>query len=487
MGDRRNPSVVVIGAGMTGLLLVKELRDAGITDVILLEKANTVGGTWRENTYPGVACDVPSHAYTYSFEPNPDWSNFFPAGDEIQAYFEKVFYKYGIDTCTRFNEAVTSCVYTDGRWIVKTSQDNTYEADILIAATGMLHRPAYPDIPGLDSFAGPAFHTARWDHDVDFKGKRIGVIGTGSTACQVIPELVDMEGTSVTVFQRTAQWIVETKDKLFTDKQKERFRRQPFRVKLLRKIPLYIFETATTALTKDSWWYRLVHSLFAFNGRRYLKTVEDPELRARLTPDYKFGCKRVVMNSTFYPAIQKPNARLVTEGIDRVEPEGIVTRDGELHALDVIVMATGFDPVAYMRPMEFVGRDGVSIEQAWSRKIQAYRSMMIPQFPNFFLMLGPNSPIGNYSVIAMSEVQTAYILQLVRDWQAGTLDTIEATPEAMARWNAMLKEKMSHTVWSSGCNSWYLDADGDPLTWPDSWKAWLQAMSKPDLGDFVTS
>lgn len=487
---RLDPSVVIIGAGMTGILLAIKLKEAGISNITVLEKASTLGGTWRENTYPGVACDVPSHAYTYSFEPNPDWNCRFPSGEEIYQYFKHVFYKYGVDRCTRFNEGVNSCVYSEtdqgGYWTVKTNQGNTLQADLLFAATGILHQPSLPDIPGRDSFSGPAFHTARWDHSVDLEGKRIGIIGTGSTSAQLAPELIKLPGTQVSVFQRTAHWIIRIKDKVYSDREKRTFRQRPASMLRVRKVAFAIFEWGTTALTGARPWDKLMHSLFAWNARRTLKTsIKNPLLRKKLTPDYKFGCKRVVMNDTYFDAIQKPNAELVVEAIDHIEEKGIVTRDGTLHPLDLIVFATGFNPVAYMREMEFIGKGGRSIEQAWEEKIQAYRSMAIPGFPNFFLMLGPNSPIGNFSVIAMSEVQTDYCLSLIQQWQCGELHTIEATTEAMQDWNKLLKKNMGKTVWASGCQSWYLDKDGDPLTWPDQWQSWVDAMKEPNINDFI--
>lgn len=485
--NRQQPSVIIIGAGMTGIGLVIKLKQAGINHITVLEKAESVGGTWRENRYPGVACDVPSHAYTYSFEPNPEWSNFFAYGPEIHEYFKKVYFKYGVDKHTHLNEGVTSCVYQNGKWVVKTTQNKTYEADLLFSAAGILHKPAYPDIPGLDNFAGVCMHSARWDTSKNMKGKRIGVIGTGSSAAQLIPELIDTEGTDVTVFQRTAQWLVDAPNREYNAKDKERFRKKPSRMQLVRNLSLTVFAQGTSALVSDSWWGRLMHGIFAWNAKRYLNnSIQDPILRAKLTPNYKFGCKRVVMNSTFYPAIQKPNAHLITEGIDHIEKEGVVTKDGKLHKLDVLILATGFDPAAFMRPMEFRGRNGLSIDDAWKKKINAYRSLLIPEFPNFFLMLGPNSPIGNYSVISMSEIQADYCIRLIKLWQDNKLKEIEVKPQAVEQWRAMLKSKMSHTVWASGCQSWYLDADGDPLTWPDKWKNWAAMMEKVETADLVS-
>ncbi len=484
-GNRKDPAVVIIGAGMTGILLVIKLKEAGINNITLLEKKDSVGGTWRENTYPGVACDVPAHAYTYSFAANPEWSSVFAPGKEIHQYFIDVWKQYGVDQYTHFNEAVTSCRYEEGGWTVKTGKNKTYHADLLFTATGLLHKPVTPYFPGKDSFVGDQFHSAEWDHSIDLKGKRIGCIGTGSSAAQYIPELVGLEGADVTVFQRTPQWIVNTENRSYSEKEKQKFRDDPGFIEKTKHRALYIFEQGTTALTSTKFVDRLKHRLFSWNAKRYLKkSVRDPELLKKLTPDYKMGCKRVIMNSTFYDAIQQPNAHLVTEGIDRIEPNGIRTVDGKEHELDVIIYGTGFDPAAYMRPMEFTGRNGLSIDEAWSKKIQAYRSMLVPGFPNYICMLGPNSPIGNYSVIAMSEVQADYALQLVKHWQAGELQTIEAKPGAMQRWNAMLRERMGNTVWASGCNSWYLDVDGDPLTWPDTWQAWVALMQEPELDDF---
>lgn len=489
MSDKRkDPSVVIIGAGMTGMLLVIKLREAGITNITLLEKAETFGGTWRENTYPGIACDVPSHAYTYSFEPNPDWSHHFPPGKEIYAYFHKVFYKYGINFSTHFNETVTSCAFSDEQktWTVKAASGNTYEADLLFSATGILHHPNMPEIPGLDSFVGPAFHSARWDHSIDRQGKKVAVIGTGSSATQIISELVLVDKQDVTIFQRTPQWIVAMDDRGFSDQEKARFRRQPWRMKLIRRMSAFVYGRGTSALTGDSWSSRLTHRLMSWNTLRYLKnSIKNPELLAKLTPDYKMGCKRVVINERFYRAIQEPNAQLVTEGIKGIEANGIRTKDGQLHEADIIVLATGFNAAAFMRPMDFIGKNGVTIDEAWEKKLSAYQSMFLPNFPNFFLMLGPNSPIGNQSVIEIAEYQTAYLLQLIARWQAGEIDTIEATPEALERWKATIKSKMSHTVWTSGCQSWYLDADGDALSWPDTWNHWLEVMERPVLSDFA--
>lgn len=481
-GPLRKPSVAIIGAGMSGILLAIKLEEAGISDFTILEKKDDLGGTWRENTYPGVACDIPAPMYTYSFEPNTEWKHRFAHGPEILAYFRRIADKYGVRSRIRFNEAVVSCVYERGQWTVETSQGTRLVVDFVIAATGILHHPAKPDIEGLTSFRGASFHTAEWDHGVDLEKKRIGVIGTGSTAAQVIPELIKT-GSKVSVFQRTPQWIVKVPDKLYSEKHRMSWRKNPAMAQRLHR---WYTRAVEATFSQAVIGKKLPFALLNFLCRRNLqRSIQDPSLRKKLTPDYRVGCKRVIVNSSFYEAIQKPNADLVTEGIQRVTERGVLTQDGVLHELDVLILATGFHPFHFMRPMKLRGKNGVDIEQVWSRKAQAYRSLFIPGFPNFFLMLGPNTPIGNFSVIAMSEVQSQYILKVLRSWQAREFDEIDATRTAMENFTAYLKKGMSKTVWKGGCRSWYLDADGDPAMWPYSWKQWVKEMQEPDYRDFT--
>jgi cation diffusion facilitator CzcD-associated flavoprotein CzcO len=478
----RNPSVAVIGAGMTGILMAIKLREAGINDITLLEKADQLGGTWRENTYPGVACDVPAHMYTYSFRGNPNWKHRFARGEEIQSYFQEVADEHGITEQIRFGEALSASEYRDGRWHLTTSKGAELDVDFVVCATGILHHPAYPDIPGLNTFSGDMWHTARWNHDVDLRGKRVGIIGTGSTACQVIGDIAADCG-HLTVFQRTPQWIVSVPDKEYSEADMARLRGKQGRMAALSRRYAMAFRSVFTAAVTGS---KLPHMFIDWLARRNLrKSVKDPALRAKLTPNYKVGCKRLIINSTFYDAIQRDNAHLETSGIERVTEAGVVTADGAVHELDVLILATGFHPFNFMRPMDLRGRDGLSIDTAWKDKVQAYRSLCIPGFPNFFLMLGPNTPIGNYSVIAMSEVQSAYVLKLIDLWRRGELESVEATVEAKRRYNEYLRAGMGKTVWVGGCQSWYLDADGDPAMWPYSWEQWVAEHEQPVLDDFV--
>lgn len=479
--DFRSPRVVIIGAGMTGLLMFIKLREAGITDITLFERKSRLGGTWRDNTYPGVACDVPAHMYTYSFEPNPEWRKRFADGSEIQNYFERVACKYGVIEHIQFNEAVTEAMYEAGHWRIGTSQGRTVQADFLVSATGILRVPKRPDIKGIDGFQGAMFHTAEWDHSVDLTGKRIGVIGTGSSATQVITTL-GRQGHDLTVFQRTPQWILSYPNRDYSEQERERCRRNRLRPVITGKIQSFLIEQiGSKAVIGNPVQHAMVSMACKWNLRM---NVKDANLRARLTPDYKVGCKRLILSDGYYDAIQRPNVRLITDGIQRITEQGVQTANGEQHALDVIVLASGFDPFAYFRPANIVGKQGVRIAEAWQDKVQAYRSLHLPDFPNFFLMLGPNSPIGNFSVIAISEVQTDYVLQLIRLWQRRRFDEVSAKREAMMSFNRHIKSGMGKTVWVSGCNSWYMDQDGDPAMWPYSWKQWVKEMATPDLNDF---
>ncbi len=481
LNSKRDPSVCIIGAGMTGILMAIRLREAGITNLIILEKKDRLGGTWRENTYPAVACDVPSHMYTYSFELNPDWTQRYAGGDEIQQYFERVGRKYNVTPSIKFNEAVTSSEYNEGKWTVCTSQGNTYEVDFVVSCTGILHHPAKPNIKGLEDFEGDQFHTAEWNHDVDLAGKRIGIIGTGSTAAQASPELAEV-ASKLSIFQRTPHWIFPLGNKDFSPKFREKLRANPNRIRRLRSMYEWSLRTLFTGVVRGN---KVLGAITKAVCLSYLKfTIKDPVVRKKLTPDYQVGCKRLILNATYYPAIEKSNVELVDNGIEMITPKGVKTVDGVEHELDVMVLSTGFDPVSFMRPMDLRGKNGLRIDEAWAKKIQTYRSLFMPSFPNFFLMLGPNTPIGNYSVIAMSEVQCDYVLKMIEHWRDDRFDEFDVKTEAVKDFAAYIKEGMKNTAWLGGCSSWYLDGDGDPILWPYSWQQWVKEMAEPDLNAF---
>ncbi|MDZ4371182.1 MAG: NAD(P)/FAD-dependent oxidoreductase [Phenylobacterium sp.] len=482
-GRARQPiRVAVIGAGMSGVLAAIRLRQQDI-DFVVFEKADRVGGTWRENTYPGLACDVPAHWYTYSFARNPEWDSLLAAGPEIHAYFERTARQFDVEGRIRFNDEVVSLTFLDGRWTVTTASGHEDRFDVVIAATGVLHHPNIPQFEGLETFAGKAFHSARWDHSAALDGKRIGVIGTGSTAAQITAALAPRAST-FSLFQRTPQWVMPRQNVAYSDTDKAKFRADPAALESLvqeyrtRTIEGY----ATAVLDYDSPQLAEIQRLCSEN----LATVRDPELRAKLTPNYRAACKRLVISSDFYPAIQRQNAQLETAAIERIEPEGVRTADGMLHPLDVLVLATGFHTDRFVRPAKVFGRGGVDLDAVWAEAPVAYLAVSVPEFPNFFMLGGPNSPVGNFSLIEVCERQLAYVMQLVEGLRDGDYREVSATPDAMTRFESERREAAKRTVWVTGCDSWYLDKQGVPASWTFTYDRFVDEMAAPRLSDFET-
>lgn len=472
---------VVIGAGMAGLLSVIELKRLGF-DVVVYEKADRLGGTWRENTYPGIACDVPSHFYAYSFALNPEWSRRYAPGGEIQAYFESVAERFGVLPHIRYGKEVVRCVHADGRWRLELNDGTRDEADVVIAATGVLHHPSIPEFPGIESFAGNAFHSARWDHAVPLAGRRLGVVGNGSSSVQIVTSLID-EVQELRLFQRTPQWITPIENLPFTEEEKERFRRDPQAILAVRQevATMYIDGFSNHLSDMNSPALQVIQEFC----QAYLETsVADPVLRAKLRPDYRAGCKRMVLSGGFYDAIQRPHAHLVTDAIERIEPEGVRTRDGVLHPLDVLVLATGFRVDRFLRPIEVVGRGGRRLEDVWRHGPTAYLALSMPEFPNLFLLNGPHAPVGNFSLIEVVELQFAYIMQLIDTLRRDGAREICARQDAWERFDRERREAARHTIWASGCRSWYLDSDEVPTAWPWTYDRFRDEMRAPRLADY---
>lgn len=469
--------LAVIGAGMAGLLAGIKLREAGLTDFTIYEKADRVGGTWRENTYPGIACDVPSHLYSYSFALTPEWSHRYSPGDEIAAYFERVAQDYDLLGSIRFGEEVTGCAFREGRWDLETSTGGRDRVDAVIAATGVLHHPNLPDIDGLDRFEGAAFHSSRWDHDVEIDGRRVGLLGTGSSAVQIVGALVDRVA-KLTLFQRTAQWVIRQENPPYTVEDRDGFRRAPEQLAQLHGDLSHQFDgfarAVIDATSAEMAWVEQ-------QCRANLDTVRDPQLRERLQPDYRAACKRLVVSPNFYEAIQSPNAELVTDAVERAEPAGLRTRDGRLHELDVLVLATGFKANAFVRPMAVRGRDGLDLADVWAKRPSAYLSITVPGFPNFFMLNGPNGPVGNFSLIEVAELQVGYILQLLEQLRGGACREISATAETLQAFEAGRLEAARNTIWMTGCRSWYLDDRGVPAVWPWPFERFREEMAAPRL------
>jgi cation diffusion facilitator CzcD-associated flavoprotein CzcO len=477
----RTPVVAIIGAGMSGLLMGIRLKAAGIDTFTIHEKASEVGGTWRENTYPGLSCDVPSRFYSYSFEPNPDWTRCFSPGAEIQEYFERVTDKYGLRPHIRFGTQIVRAGFENGRWHLRTGTGEHVVADFLVCATGILHHPRHPDIPGLERFAGTAFHSARWDHSVEVAGRRVALIGTGSTGVQITSAIASTVGRLL-IFQRTPQWIFPMPNLRYSRLTRAALRRSGTLNRLAYRGWQTFMETGAGQATVRPCWQR---SLFSWICRQWLRTVRDPELRRRLTPDHRPMCKRLVVSSGYFRAMQRPNVDLIAQDIDHVVEEGIVTRDGVLHKADVIVFATGFDAHAYMRPIELVGDRGITLEEAWRDGPRGYLTVALPGFPNLFTLVGPHSPFGNQSVISIAEAQVDYVMKWLRMFQDGRVHQVAPTEEATTRFNEDLRGAMPATIWVTGCKSWYLGKDGIPVLWPWTPARHRELLAEPVLEDFA--
>jgi len=475
---KRKPRVVVIGSGLSGICMGMRLMAAGYDDLVMLEQADRCGGTWHYNQYPGLRCDVPSHYYQYSFEPSAEWSQRFCGGEEIREYFERMARKYHVFERIRFNTQSRHAEWTGSEWRVDIESAEggrqQLHCDILITACGILVRPKYPEIPGLDSFAGPVIHSARWDHDINLTGRRVAVIGCGSTGVQMIEPLSQI-CRKVVSFQRTPQWVLPVPNRKYGEFGRKLARRFPAISRFYYVTFRFAMEQMMgRGIIKDGWSRRMVGKICRWN----LNTVKDPELRTKLTPNYTAMCKRLVMSSDYYPAMQKPNVELVTESIERVEAQGIVTKDGKLHELDAIALATGYHANEYVLPMTMTGENGVTLDEVWKDGPRGYRTVALPGFPNFFMVMGPHSPVGNFSLASIAETQSAYIMKFVDLWAERKFETIYPREDATERFNAEMLANMKHTVWTTGCQSWYLDDKGVPGSWP-----WTATKFRGDLQD----
>lgn len=476
--------VVVIGAGMAGMLAGIKLKESGFNNVTLYEKADQVGGTWRENTYPGLTCDVPSHHYTYTFERNPEWTRHLSPGAEIQSYFESVADKYQVYELVQFNTEVLQAEFRDGRWHLLLNGGRSDVADVVIAATGVLHVPSYPEFKGMQNFKGAMFHTARWDHSVPLEGKRIGVIGMGSTGVQIVSDLTE-RGIDVSHFVRTPQWIMPVENGYFSEDERAAFRSDPDVLNEAMDFEGYAgaVEQYTQALTDPSSQGSAVMSQACRDNLE--QSITDPQLREQLRPDHEPLCKRLIFSPDYYDAIQRDCAQLVRDDIACFEENGVRTQDGTLHELDVIALATGFRADQFMRPMKITGLNNVDLESLWAKKPVAYLSISMPDMPNFFMLNGPNGPVGNFSLIDIAEHQWGYIEQLIDRIYTGECTEICPTPEAMAAFDEERVEAAKTTIWyTGGCQSWYLDAEGVPASWPWTYSRFVEEMAEPDWQAF---
>ena len=483
-GAVREVGVAIIGSGFAGLCMAIALRRRGETDFVVLERGDDVGGTWRDNTYPGAACDVQSNLYSFSFAQNPDWPRSYSEQPEIQAYLQATADQFGVRSHCVFGADVTSARWDDAarRWLVQTSA-GTFRARILVSAAGALADPTYPDIAGLDTFAGTVMHSARWDHGHDLTGERVAVIGTGASAIQVVPAVQPMV-ESIAVYQRTPAWVVPRTDHPVKPWMRRLYRFVPGLQRGVRAM-LYLFrEFLVIGLAKRRAFLKPVGKL----ARAHLhRQVRDPKLRAALTPDYTIGCKRILISNDYFPAVAAPNAELVTAGIAEVRKNSIVATDGVERPTDTIVLATGFHVTDLPIAEKICGRDGRSLADVWSDGMVSNRSATVAGFPNMFLLVGPNVGVGHTSMVYMIESQVAYVDDALQTMDAEGLETLETTPEAQQAYRDLIAAKSKGTVWlAGGCASWYLDKHGHNTTlWPDFTFRFRKLTKKLDRENYI--
>ena len=454
----RAHAVVIVGTGFAGIGMAIALTKAGLRDFVILEKADRVGGTWRENTYPGCACDIRSHLYSYSFEPKADWSREFAPQQEILGYIEHCVDKFGLRPHIRFGAEVTGAEYDEAAaaWDITTADGGVVRGKALVIGQGPLHQPNVPELPGLERFEGTAFHSARWDHDYDLTGKRVAVIGTGASAIQFVPQIVGRTAR-LTVFQRTAPWIMPRPDRAFTEAQKRRFGKVPLTRLAHRNMIYWLQESFVLGFEHPN----LIKAAERLGRAHIDRKVTDPELRRKLTPAYTLGCKRTLVSSDYYPVFNRPGVDLETAGIAEVQEHSIRTRDGREIDVDAIIFGTGFHVTDAMAKAHIVGRNGLKITDAWRDGVTAHLGTTVAGFPNLFFLVGPNTGLGHNSIIFMIESQVRYIMSCLRLVARSRATSIEVKPDVQARFNAWVQQKSSGSVWlKGGCASWYLDSEG---------------------------
>jgi cation diffusion facilitator CzcD-associated flavoprotein CzcO len=473
--------IAIVGAGFSGLGAAIRLRAAGIEDFIILERAEAVGGTWRDNTYPGCQCDVESHLYSYSFAPNPNWSRTFSRQPEIWDYLRACVARFGLDAHLKLGVEVRQCTWqaNERHWLLETSA-GVLTATVLVAAMGALSEPAKLDFPGARDYGGVLFHSAAWRHDVDLSGARVALVGTGASAVQIAPQLAAL-ASELVVYQRTAPWILPHPDRAIGRREQLLYRSFPLVQRAVREA-LELGREPLVVGFRHPFAGRPLEAL----ARRHLeRQVSDPALREQLRPHYRLGCKRVLLSNRYYPALQQPNVTLVPHAVAALSGRSVLAADGIERAADVVVAATGFrvsDPLA---AHHIRGRDGRTLAEHWHGSPQAFKGTTIAGFPNLFMLLGPHTGLGHSSVLLMIESQIGYLLGALEAMQRGAIATLEPRPEAQAAFVAAVRRRMRGTVWESGCESWYLDAGGHSILWPDSARRFKRALRRFDVSSYV--
>jgi cation diffusion facilitator CzcD-associated flavoprotein CzcO len=484
MNRREAPDyeIAIIGTGFSGLGMAIRLKERGERRFVLIERAASVGGTWRDNHYPGAACDVPSHLYSFSFEPNPDWSRKYPTQPELKAYLEGIAKKHDLIPHIQLGTELLSADYdvTTQLWRITTSR-GTLTARALVSASGGLSEPKLPDIPGMDRFRGKIFHSARWDHAYDLTGKRVAVIGTGASAIQFVPEIAG-KIARLDVYQRTPPWIIPRDDRAYSRIEKWLFRRVPLARRLHRAQIYWLHELRVLGLVTDPALMKLFQKIAERHIARQVNTntaknTKDPALLAKVTPNYTIGCKRVLISNDWYPALQKPGVSLITEGISEIREGSVVTAGGEARDADCIILGTGFYATESPIAGRIRGPGGRSLAEAWERGEEAYLGTVVKGFPNLFLIVGPNTGLGHSSMVFMIEAQVGYILRLLDHLRGAGAASLEVKAEAHDGYNRRLQERLGGSVWATGCKSWYQHRSGKiTALWPGfTFEFWLRA------------
>jgi cation diffusion facilitator CzcD-associated flavoprotein CzcO len=457
---------IIVGAGFSGLCIAIRLREAGMNDFLILERNDALGGTWYDNAYPGAACDVESHLYSFSFEPNPLWSRQFSPQQEILRYMDHCADKYDLRKNIRLSVNVNGAVFDEvtALWHVTTEKGDTYTARFIISCSGGLSQPAYPDIAGIKSFAGEMFHSARWDKAYDITDKKVAVIGTGASAIQIVPAIVS-KVRELQLFQRTPPWVIPKPDKEISNFRRRMYERFGFMRALYRTRLYWTHELTAIGFVVNPGVLRLFSKVAA---RFIRKSVKDPELRKKITPNYVIGCKRILLSNEYYPAIQQPNVSVIVDGIKEINATGIVTRDGAQHDVDAIVLATGFQASEDVSRYDVKGIGGLDLNEAWRSGAEAYLGTTVSGFPNMFLVVGPNTGLGHSSMILMIEAQVNYIMQALKSIRQQKVRYIDVKKEVQQKYNETLQAELAKSVWQSGgCHSWYQTKDGKNVTlWP---------------------
>ncbi|MFI9203455.1 flavin-containing monooxygenase [Streptomyces sp. NPDC053048] len=482
--ERQHVRVAVIGSGFGGLGAAIRLRREGVTDFVVLERAGAVGGTWRDNTYPGCACDVPSHLYSFSFAPNPEWPRSFSGQEHIRAYLEHITDTFRLRPHIRLNSEVRALRWDADElwWEVDTADGAAYAADVVVSATGALSDPSVPRIPGLDGFPGKVFHSARWDHDYDLRGKRVAMVGTGASAVQIVPSIQPEVGR-LTLFQRTPPWVLPRSDRRISAAEQWLHTRVPATGALRRGTLWGIRELQVGLFTKWPDRLKLVERTAQSHLRR---AVKDPALRAKLTPDYRIGCKRILLSNDYYPALTRPNVDLVASGLAEVRGSTLVAADGTEAEADAIVFGTGFRITDMPIATRVTGVNGTTLAEEWKEGMAALRGASAAGFPNFLTIIGPNTGLGNSSMILIIESQLNYLADFLHQLDTlGGRAALDARPSAVRAWNRGIQRRMGRTVWNTGCKSWYLDAAGRNTTlWPGTTAEFRKVTRRVDLAEY---